>query len=117
MTKIRSKNSSIAKFSEISFGSPIEVEFRESLEQDFPKMWSGWVMRLKFRSDVGMWRMSELVAHNGFFHGTSLYIHFLLVSTQNVPKVVERKSQGKSITTLRKEVGFLLPREGSHTDF
>ena len=29
------------------------------------------------------------------------------VSTQNVPKVIEGKSQGKNKTTLRKEVGFL----------
>ena len=39
------------------------------------------------------------------------------VSTQNVPKAVEGKSQGNNRTTLRNEVGFLLPREGSPTDF
>ena len=41
----------------------------------------------------------------------------IVVSTQNVPKVAEGKSQGNNKTTLRKEVGFLLPREGSLIDF
>ena len=41
----------------------------------------------------------------------------MCVSTQNVPKVVEGKSQGNNKTTLRKGAGFFLYREGSLIDF
>ena len=36
----------------------------------------------------------------------------LCVTTQNVPKFVEGKSQGNNKTSLRKGVGFFLSREG-----
>ena len=41
----------------------------------------------------------------------------LCVSTENVPKFVDGKSQGNNKTSLRKGVGFFLSREGSLTGF
>ena len=55
-------------------------------------------------------------------YSRNTWIYFLktkneVVSTQNVPKVVECKSQGNRETTLRKGDGFFLYREGSLTIF